>query len=294
MAIQRENTNLILDFQAPNRAVVAHAKQNDKLSRYLTCQMVDGGIPWVAPGNIASAIRFKKPDGHGGFYDVDEKGNSAVIWSGSNVTLYLAEQVLTVPGDVYMELNVYTAQSEKLTSFSWILNVEKSVLSDAEIQSTDYYNILTQQIADILGRVQSIAGMLATAEGVGWGTGTSVTVTGGTGSQDPYVLHFLIEQAKALVTKVGHIVTIATGDATGESDVSFVEPQAKVTKVDDVLTVSLTDVDGTTEETLLAAAIRLATFHIDLTTGQLIEEMPSDYTEMTWLINSDGELVANY
>lgn len=294
MAIQRENTNLILDFQAPNRAVVAHAKQNDKLSRILTCQLVDGEIPWTPPANIMAAIRFKKADGFGGFYDVDEANNPAVVFTGSTVRLTLAEQVLTCPGPVFMELNVYTSASEKLTTFSWILDVEKSVLSDAEFQSTSYYNILTQQIADVLGRVQSIAGLIATAEGVSWGTGTSVEVSGGTGASDPYLLNFQIEQAKAEVTKDGYDVNIALGDIDGETNVTITEPQAKVSKDDDIVKFEFTDVDGTTSATLTGAVAILPTFHIDLSTGQLVEEIPSDYTGISWAINSIGELVATY
>lgn len=297
MAITRQTTNLTLDFKAPNRAQIAHAKQNDKLSRFLVCQLTDGGLPWTAPANIMAAIRFRKPDGTAGFYDVDELNRAAVVFSGSVVTLTLAEQALTVAGDVYMELNVYTAQSEKLTTFSWTLRVEQSVLTDAVFQSTSYYNILTQQIADILGRVQSIAGLTASATGVAYGTGTSVVVTGGTGASDPYNLNFQIEKGfspTAVVSKSGHDVTFTATDINGTTTEQFVEPQATVSKVDDVITISMTDVDGTTSATLLSAAVRLCTFAVDLATGQLVMTAPSDYTEMSWAINASGELIATY
>ena len=290
MAITRVNTNLTLDFQAPNRAIVAHAKQNDKLSRFLVCQLVDGGNPWTPQANIMAAIRFKKPDGTGGFYDVDEQNNPAVVFTGSTVRLTLAEQTLTCPGTVYMELNVYTAQSEKLTTFSWILEVEKSVLSDAEFISTSYYNILTQQIADILGRIQSIAGMEAEAEGVEWGTGTSVVVTGGSGAQDPYHLKFLIEQAKAAVTKIGHIVTLTLGDESGQTSETFTEPQAKVETVGDEIHITMTDVDGTTTAEVLKGSVRLAQFDINMATGNLEMDSPADYDELSFSINNNGYL----
>lgn len=293
MAITKQKTNLTLDFQAPNRAVIAHAKQNDKLSRYLVCQLVDGGNPWTPPSNIMTAVRFKKPDGHGGFYDLDEKNNAAVVFNGSTVTITLVEQVLTVPGTVYMELNVYTSASEKLTTFSWVLEVEKSVLSDAEFESSDYYNILTQQIADILGRIQSIAGLQATATGVEWGTGTSVNVSGGTGAEDPYVLDFQIEEGKspnASVTKDGKEITISVEDIDGETEVTFTEPTATVETVDDTIVITMTDVDGTTTAEVLKGSVRLATFEIDMSTGNLEMDSPSDYDELSFSINNNGYL----
>ena len=293
MAITKQKTDLTLDFKSPNRAVVAHAKQNDKLSRYLVCQLVDGGIPWTPPGNIMSAIRFKKPDGHGGFYDVDENNNSAVVFSGSTVTLTLVEQVLTVPGTVFMELNVYTNQSEKLTTFSWVLEVEQSVLSDTEFESTDYYNILTQQIADILGRVQSIAGLTASATGVPWGSGTKVVVTGGTGAADPYNLDFEIEEGKspsASVTKSGKDITITMEDTDGETTVTYKEPTAKVETDGDEIKITMTDADGTTTAEVLKGSVRLAQFDINMATGNLEMDSPSDYDELEFSINASGEL----
>ena len=293
MEINRETTKLTLDFQAPNRAVIAHAKQNDRRSRYLICQLVDGGIPWTPPTNIASMIRFKKSDGHGGFYDVDDANKPAVVFNGSTATLSLAEQVLTVPGWVIMELNVYTNQSEKLTTFSFILDVEQSALSDAEIESTDYYNVLTQQIADILGRVQSIAGLEAEATGVPWGTGTSVVVTGGTGAADPYHLEFQIEQglsAEAKVEKDGHKVTFTMSDTEGETTESIIEPQAKVETIDDKVVISITDVDGTTTAEVLKGSIRLAEFDIDMDTGNLEMDSPADFDEVEFSINNNGYL----
>lgn len=293
MAIQRENTNLILDFQAPNRAVVAHAKQNDKLSRILTCQLVDGEIPWTPPSNIMAAIRFKKADGFGGFYDVDEANNPAIVFTGSTVRLTLAEQVLTCPGPVFMELNVYTSASEKLTTFSWILDVEKSVLSDAEFQSTSYYNILTQQIADILGRVQSIAGLEAAATGVPWGSGTKVVVTGGTGAADPYHLEFQIEEGKspsASVTQSGKDVKIAIEDVDGETEVNFKEPTARVETVGDEIRITMIDADGTTTAEVLKGSVRLAQFDINMATGNLEMDSPTDYDELTFSINNNGYL----
>ena len=143
-------TYITLNLQSPNTAVTVNAKQNDRLSRCISAALYDGSVTFVPPVGASAAIRYKKPDGTGGFYDADEDANPAIIITGSTALLTLAEQCTTVPGEVYMELNFYTATGDKLTSFTWLLKVEQSVLTDATIVSSDYYNVLTAAIATTL------------------------------------------------------------------------------------------------------------------------------------------------
>lgn len=143
-------TPIILRMDSPNTLQRVYAKQNDKLSRYIVASLACGAAAWTPPEGVAGAIRYKKPDGTAGFYDTAEDGTDAIAMSGATVKMYLAEQVLTVPGEVAMEINFYTAAGAKLTSFGWTLVVKPSVVPDTTIQSTDYYNTLTAQIAKAL------------------------------------------------------------------------------------------------------------------------------------------------
>lgn len=293
----QEITPLILDFQSPNVAVVAYAKQNDRASRKLVCQLVDGGAPFTVGGNIYAAIRFLKPDGTGGMYDTDDNGNNAIIFNGSQATLILAEQVLTVPGTVYLELNLYNSQSERLTTFAFVLNVEASVLSDATIISSNYYNILTQQIADILGSIGAVAGLEATATSIPKDENATVEVTGGTSAQDPYVLNFGIPRGYSpdvAVTREGKEVTITATDENGTTEETIVEPTAAVTQSGPNITITMTDADGTTTATVLRGSVRLATFDIDIATGQLVMTAPESFDELTFSINSEGQLEVTF
>ena len=146
-----ENTAVTLNLGLPNLSTVVYAKQNDRLARKITATLVDGSAAWTPPAGSAAIIRYLKPDGTGGFYDVDENEDPAISISGNVATLTLAEQALTVPGNVYMELNFYTGSNEKVTTFTWLLAVKPSVLTDATIVSSDYYNVLTAEIAALLG-----------------------------------------------------------------------------------------------------------------------------------------------
>ena len=184
-----ENTSVSLNFQSPNISTVVYAIQNDRLSRHIVAQLRDGSAPWTPPAGAGAVIRYLKPDGTGGFYDVDESNTYAISVSGSVATLTLAEQCTTVPGDVYMQLNFYGTDGSKLTTFAWILRVQKSVLTDATIVSSDYYNVLSEQIGAVLNAAESLTGMTASASGLATGANPTVAVTGGSGGV-PYNLAF--------------------------------------------------------------------------------------------------------
>lgn len=145
------STSITLDLQSPNIAVVAAAKQNDSMSREIVATLKNGSDPFVPPGNAMVMIRYSKPDRTAGWYDtMEDQTTSAYSIAGNVVSILLCEQMLTVPGNVYVEINFYT-QTERLSTFSFLLKVEKSVLSDSEIVSSDYYNVLSQKIDALLG-----------------------------------------------------------------------------------------------------------------------------------------------
>lgn len=138
-----------------------YAKQNDSQTRFIAASLFANGQPFSVPDGVVAMFRAGKPDGTACFYDSNETGTPAITIEGNLVTVELAEQVLTAPGNVQAEINFYTAGGEKLTSFSFAIQVEKSVLTDQEIVSSDYYNVLTAQIKaaqDAAQNAQSSAG----------------------------------------------------------------------------------------------------------------------------------------
>lgn len=146
----QETTPLNLNLQYPNQLTVMHAVQNDRLTRKITASLFDGSIAWTPPSGSAAIVRFAKPDGTMGFYDTDEANHQAVTWSGNIATIILAEQMLTVPGDVYCQINFYNSGQERLSTFTWVIKVQPNVITDETIESTDYFNILTAQINEIV------------------------------------------------------------------------------------------------------------------------------------------------
>lgn len=134
---------------------IVYAKQNDSQTRFIAASLFANGQPFSVPDGVIAMFRASKPDGTACFYDSNETGTPAITIEGNLVTVELAEQVLTAPGNVQAEINFYTAGGEKLTSFSFAIQVEKSVLTDQEIVSSDYYNVLTAQIKAAQDAAQS-------------------------------------------------------------------------------------------------------------------------------------------
>ena len=144
-------TELTLNMQSPNIAAVSWAVQGDQLARRIQATLVDGSTPWTPEAGYSGVVRYHKPDGTSGVYDVDEDGNPAVTWVGNVATVAIVQQALTVPGTVLMQLEFYDSGASRITAFGWANNVQPSAVTDTEFLSTDYYNLLTLQIAGVLG-----------------------------------------------------------------------------------------------------------------------------------------------
>lgn len=142
-------SQITVDLLHPNVATLVYAKQADQQSRFISATLLEGAQPWTPPTGALAAVRYRKPDGTIGWYDTTENKAAAVTMNGNAATIQLAAQALTVSGDVYIELEFYTQSAEKLSSFAWVLAVEASAVSDGEIESSDYFNVLTEALAEI-------------------------------------------------------------------------------------------------------------------------------------------------
>lgn len=128
------------DLRAPGFPPLVYAVQGEQYSRQITMHLYDGGLPWTVPGGVYIAMRYSKPDGTKGYYDTLPDGSQAWSVSGSTVNVFVAPQMLTVPGFVTAQLEIIQNQSI-LASFSLRLKVEANPAA-ALTQSEDYVNWL--------------------------------------------------------------------------------------------------------------------------------------------------------
>lgn len=139
-----------LNLSAAGVPPVLHMAQYDANSRTIVATLWDGTSGFTIPTGASVMVRFGKPDGTGGLYDETEAGD-AITYSGNVVTAPVAAQMLSVAGKVQADIEIYqTGETEqaavKLATFCFMVNVEKAAYQDAEIISSDYYNIVAGQI----------------------------------------------------------------------------------------------------------------------------------------------------
>ena len=124
--------------------------QGDANSRTIVATLWDGATPYNVPASTAVMVRFRKPDDTGGLYDETEAG-TAVTASGNTVTAPVATQMLAVAGVVQAEIDIYGTGSgkaaDRLATFRFAVEVTPSVYPDAQIISSDYFNIVADDIA---------------------------------------------------------------------------------------------------------------------------------------------------
>lgn len=150
----KSTTSINLNLQLPNYSVAVYAVQGDTMSREIEADLFDGQTPFTPPAGALGTVRYYKPDGTSGFYDtLEDEETVAVTWDDNVATIRLAEQTVTVPGEVLVQLSFYSADAERLSAFTFRLFVEKNPYSDQEFESTDYYSVLTARIAAVLGAV---------------------------------------------------------------------------------------------------------------------------------------------
>ena len=86
-------TKLALDFQKPTNPVTVNAVQGDQNTRCIQVSLLSGGEPWQIPEGVRVAMRFRKPDMTGGYYDAMPDGTDAWSADGNVVTMQLAPQI---------------------------------------------------------------------------------------------------------------------------------------------------------------------------------------------------------
>ena len=127
--------------------------QGDSNSRTIVATLWDGAKEYAVPAGAAVMVRFRKPDGTGGLYDAIEAG-AAVTASGNTVTAPVATQMLAVAGVVQAEIDIYGTGSgkaaDRLATFRFAVEVAPSVYPDAEIISSDYFNLIASAISEAI------------------------------------------------------------------------------------------------------------------------------------------------
>lgn len=206
-------TEINLDINQPGLSVV-HAKQYDTV-RQVKAHLFYNGVQWNVPAsNYFAMVAFKKADRIGGFYDITEAGETAITVDSNDrsiVYILLDRNLLTTVGNVSTEVTFYdTNTNGRLTTFSFVTQVEAAAVTELDLASNPYFAILGEQIHNVLEAQEAMTGVTATASKVApGGSVTPITVTGGPGTGNPYSFGFKIP------TFAGITASATAGDTAG-------------------------------------------------------------------------------
>lgn len=134
--------------------------QDDQYSRDIQITITQGDQTPSLSGNTVQ-IYFSKPDGTGGAYDKLPDGTAAYTISSNMITIKLAPQVCTVPGDVKISVALISGNI-KLNTFAIDLKVHKK--PGLQATSGNYFKIAgsvaeeeLQPITDAIRNLEDVA-----------------------------------------------------------------------------------------------------------------------------------------
>lgn len=203
---------LRVDLLDPGAPQIIHAVQDDSNSRKIAFNIYAGGAQWAVPDGTLVTVRYKKPDGTAGFYDTLPDGNTpAATIDGNVVTVALVPQAFTVRGNVPVQIKLYDSAGTSIATFAVVMNVSDNVVSDAEIVSSDYYSILTKQIADALAAAEGIPGQVSAAQAAAEQAASSASAAAGSATA-------AAGSASTASTAAGQAQTAATNAGQSETN----------------------------------------------------------------------------
>lgn len=244
---------LRVDLLDPGAPQIIHAVQDDSNSRKIAFNIYAGGAQWAVPDGTLVTVRYKKPDGTAGFYDTLPDGSTpAATIDGNVVTVALAPQVFTVRGNVPVQIKLYDSAGTSIATFAVVMHVSANVVSDAEIVSSDYYSVLTKQIADVLAAAEGIPGQVSAAQAAAEQAASSASAAAGSATA-------AASSASTASTAAGQAQTAATNAGQSETNAATSASDAEDAKTAAETAASNANGDATAAENAKTAAQTAAT-----------------------------------
>lgn len=244
---------LRVDLVDPGAPQIIHAVQDDSNSRKIAFSIYAGGAQWAVPDGTLVTVRYKKPDGTAGFYDTLPDGSTpAATIDGNVVTVSLVPQAFTVRGNVPVQIKLYDSVGTSIATFAVVMHVSDNVVSDAEIVSSDYYSVLTKQIADVLAAAEGIEGNVTAAKEAAEQATSSASAAAGAATA-------AASSASTASTAAGQAQTAATNAGTSETNAATSASDAEGAKTAAETAASNASSDAAAAESAKTAAQTAAT-----------------------------------
>lgn len=287
---------LRVDLLDPGAPQIIHAVQDDSDSRKIAFSIYVGGAQWAVPDGTLVTVRYKKPDGTAGFYDTLPDGSTpAATIDGNVVTVALVPQAFTVCGNVPVQIKLYNSAGASIATFAVVMHVSANVVSDAEIVSSDYYSILTKQIADVLAAAEGIEGNVTAAQEAARQAASSASAAAGfakaaAGSAD--TASTAAGQAQTAATNASQSETNAANSASDAEDAKTAAETAAGNANDDATAAANAKTAAETAATNAQGSAQSAAESASQAASTLANALPKTGGEITGTLKVLGGMVA--
>jgi lysophospholipase L1-like esterase len=134
--------NISVEVSKPNFFAAIVAKQYDSGSRYLKATFIHDSKVVQIPNTSTTTINAKRSDG-------EEKSFAGKVNNDNTVTVPLASWMLELVGTVKCDISVLGTDGSKLTSTTFVLEVQEASCESGDISSDENYNVLIKLIEDV-------------------------------------------------------------------------------------------------------------------------------------------------
>ena len=289
---------LRVDLLDPGAPQIIHAVQDDSDSRKIAFSIYAGGAQWAVPDGTLVTVRYKKPDGTAGFYDTLPDGSTpAATIDGNAVTVALVPQAFTVCGNVPVQIKLYNSAGASIATFAVVMHVSANVVSDAEIVSSDYYSVLTKQIADVLAAAEGIEGNVTAAQAAAQQAAYSASAAAGSataaaGSAD--TASTAAGQAQTAATNAGQSETNAASSASDAEDAKTAAETAAGNASDDATAAANAKTAAETAATNAQGSAQSAAESAAQASSTLANALPKAGGEITGTLKVIGANTPNF
>ena len=152
-------THISIDLANPGVTATVRAVQEDLRSRFVAVELLENRAALEIPAGTNGMIGIKTPTNVHILYDEDEDGDPAVVIDGNVATLYLRQEALANPGQLYVNLILQNG-TRILTSFAFYVNVEAVAVPSGAVVQSDYFNYLSAQIEAAAAVVETATGIV--------------------------------------------------------------------------------------------------------------------------------------
>ena len=194
----RLTTEIKLDLARNSSPPTVWAKQNDSNTRYIRAKLLENGADFPVETEVTARIRVLKPDNTAiyNYATIDRPASG-----GTYVDAELTSQVLAVAGVAIAEIGLYYGQ-QILTTFTFYLRVERSAVSDEQIESTNEFTVLEQAIQNANNAV-GIAETAAATANTAAGNADTATTAANTATT---AANTAADRANAAAAAVGEVI----------------------------------------------------------------------------------------